>query len=996
MRACYGTRLAIAVLTLALSVAASEPAPEATSRSPGRRGALVVVDDSERSRLERSGLPVIWKGSSFFLAVWDDDDLRAAHRASIRLEVLAPDFGGARPLYLFEVRDDVEPPAAWGDRVLWRDGRKWVLEMDAAEAARWTGAGHAAVRIPDEPRGWEPRAPSVAYDCSYDPLVDELIHQTDQAKWLDWIEKLSGEESVTVSGTEYIVETRYSSPMFSGAPTAKAYDFALQQAQSWHYAPDRLEEHGYDAGGGQTWKNLVLTLPGESFPDDIVLITGHLDSINLGDLMHAPGANDNGTGNATLFEAARLLRQYRFRRTLKIVWFTGEEDGLLGSEAYVDDHPTDGFLGVVNLDMFGWDGDGDRCFEIHAGTLSQSQDVGNCFDDSLTTYGMGLARDYLTWGATDRSDHASFWQVNVGAIEIAENFFSDGLPDGCIGQDANPGYHTTDDTVASNLTPSFGFDIARAGLATIAAMALPIGACFDDAPVLSATPGVSAVDLGWTAVDGAASYRLYRSTQGCEGQWFEVAQTAGTSWRDDGADEATTYYYHVEAVDADGFCVSAASNCAAAVPTVYHATSVSADGIDVCAGGGEGSEDGVIDPGESVLLPVTLQNDGTSRLNEVTGMLSTSTGGVTIIDPSAAWPDLPRGAALPSRPNHFGFQVADSVPCGTTLYAAIDLDYTEGSNHTGLPLTIGNAYEVVLLSEDFAAGIPTDWMVVDGGSGGGAASTWTTSNPGGRSIEAPFDDSFAIVDSDEAGSNATQDEALITPSFDASECTQVVVEFSSQFRWYSGSQDEWADLDLSTDGGTFWWNKLRLQGGSDGYPAPVTKSVDITSTLGGSLADARVRFHYHQADYEWWWAIDNVVVRCTMMECTPCAETALPPGEPGLSAPLTLRRDAGNLVFTWGAPEAGCQAGDYAVYKGDLTTLSSQVYSHDWVLSCATGSTSLTIPETHPSLGAADYYLVVADNGIQEGSYGRDSDGSERPASPSACHAAQNFLSCVP
>jgi hypothetical protein len=57
----------------------------------------------------------------------------------------------------------------------------------------------------------------------------------------------------------------------------------------------------------------------------------------------------------------------------------------------------------------------------------------------------------------------------------------------------------------------------------------------------------------------------------------------------------------------------------------------------------------------------------------------------------------------------------------------------------------------VLLSEDFTRGIPSTWQVVDGGSGGGAAATWTTANPGDRSIGAPFSSPFAIVDSDAAG-----------------------------------------------------------------------------------------------------------------------------------------------------------------------------------------------------------------------------------------------------
>ena len=42
--------------------------------------------------------------------------------------------------------------------------------------------------------------------------------------------------------------------------------------------------------------------------------------------------------------------------------------------------------------------------------------------------------------------------------------------------------------------------------------------------------------------------------------------------------------------------------------------------------------------------------------------------------------------------------------------------------------------ESLLVDEDFSAGIPPGWTVVDGGSGGLAAATWTTANPGGRSI----------------------------------------------------------------------------------------------------------------------------------------------------------------------------------------------------------------------------------------------------------------------
>jgi choice-of-anchor C domain-containing protein len=155
--------------------------------------------------------------------------------------------------------------------------------------------------------------------------------------------------------------------------------------------------------------------------------------------------------------------------------------------------------------------------------------------------------------------------------------------------------------------------------------------------------------------------------------------------------------------------------------------------------------------------------------------------------------------------------------------------------------------------------IPPAWTVIDGGSGGGAAATWTAVNPGNRNIGAPFTSPFAIVDSDSAGAAARQDEQLITPPFNASCCRQVILEFSNQFRRWSS---EIADVDVSTDGGVNWINVLRMQGASDGYPTPNTKTIDITSAIAANPANARIRFHYYNGDWEWWWAIDNVRVRC--------------------------------------------------------------------------------------------------------------------------------------
>lgn len=88
--------------------------------------------------------------------------------------------------------------------------------------------------------------------------------------------------------------------------------------------------------GPVTQYNVVADLVGSDFPDEYVIVGGHLDSWD-----GAEGAQDNATGCATSLEAARLLTASgaRPRRTIRFMLWGGEEQGLLGSSAYVEQHP---------------------------------------------------------------------------------------------------------------------------------------------------------------------------------------------------------------------------------------------------------------------------------------------------------------------------------------------------------------------------------------------------------------------------------------------------------------------------------------------------------------------------------------------------------------------------------------------------------------------------------------------------------------------------------
>jgi len=82
-------------------------------------------------------------------------------------------------------------------------------------------------------------------------------------------------------------------------------------------------------------RNVAAEIHGRTLPGEVVLLGAHFDSWDTGQ-----GANDNGSGVAALVEAARLLRQSgaRPRRTIRFVFFSGEEQALLGSRAYVEAH----------------------------------------------------------------------------------------------------------------------------------------------------------------------------------------------------------------------------------------------------------------------------------------------------------------------------------------------------------------------------------------------------------------------------------------------------------------------------------------------------------------------------------------------------------------------------------------------------------------------------------------------------------------------------------
>ena len=99
-------------------------------------------------------------------------------------------------------------------------------------------------------------------------------------------------------------------------------------------------------------ENVIAIQRGTSRPDQVVIITGHIDS-RVTDPMNAtadaPGANDDGSGTAAVIEAARVLSRHRFPATIVYAPLSAEEQGLIGGRILADYARAQGWQVVANL-----------------------------------------------------------------------------------------------------------------------------------------------------------------------------------------------------------------------------------------------------------------------------------------------------------------------------------------------------------------------------------------------------------------------------------------------------------------------------------------------------------------------------------------------------------------------------------------------------------------------------------------------------------------------
>jgi len=159
--------------------------------------------------------------------------------------------------------------------------------------------------------------------------------------------------------------------------------------------------------------NTVAELPGIEKPDEVVIIGGHIDSWDLG-----TGATDDGTGIMAVLEAARALKAVGVKptRTIRFVMFSGEEQGLHGSRAYVKAHEKE--LAKISAVLVHDMGTG----RVKSIGLLGRYDLREVMDQVVEPFKEAVKLEELSLrGMAGGTDHASFVPHGVPAFAVIQD-----------------------------------------------------------------------------------------------------------------------------------------------------------------------------------------------------------------------------------------------------------------------------------------------------------------------------------------------------------------------------------------------------------------------------------------------------------------------------------------------------------------------------------------------------------------------------------------------
>jgi hypothetical protein len=380
----------------------------------------------------------------------------------VSYQVLDPDTTGASYLIGIPRRPDTREAVRRLAVVLHDDGTHLILRADPGQTSLLAAAG-----LDVQPLG-EPLVltrPQLATTDSFTSTtqIGAMIAEVNQTDLYSDVGFLSGESPVSIGGTTETLTTRN-----TRAGKTVMMRFTQYVCDCLVATGCSVSYHTWTAGDLMA-RNVIGTKIGLRHPDEIVLVTAHVDDMPETGL--APGADDNASGSVGVMTLARIFEDVRFQRTIRFVLYTGEEQGLLGSNAYADKVYNDGdnVVAVYNMDMIAWDAMNGPTLSVYTRSVSNpgySADmvIANLMVSVTNAYGLsgGITPVIINDGGMGASDHAPFWQKGFSAVLVIEDF-----GDFC----AN--YHTSNDKL-STLNMAYYENAVKVAVGTVAHLAKPL------------------------------------------------------------------------------------------------------------------------------------------------------------------------------------------------------------------------------------------------------------------------------------------------------------------------------------------------------------------------------------------------------------------------------------------------------------------------------------------------------------------------------------------
>lgn len=256
-------------------------------------------------------------------------------------------------------------------------------------------------------------------------VVQNILNEVRIDSLAQLVKQLSGQLPIIANGLNDTIKTRFS--------------YSLGNEKAYKFMRNLLIQYGLKVDSfifSPNGKNLFGIKTGYKYPDKRLMIGAHYD--NAGSWAVAPGADDNASGTAAVLEAARIFSKYDFPYTIVFALWDEEEQGALGSKYYTSTimGQPGTFMGYINLDMIGWDGNIDTVADIHVRSIANSMQLAERAQNCNLKYNVGLNLHIVNPGSP-ATDHYPFWENGLTAIGINEEY----------DKDFNPYWHTPADTL---------------------------------------------------------------------------------------------------------------------------------------------------------------------------------------------------------------------------------------------------------------------------------------------------------------------------------------------------------------------------------------------------------------------------------------------------------------------------------------------------------------------------------------------------------------------